>query len=167
MRLVLILGFRSRKVVILACILHYRLKYFAESEELITRSIDHFTTLWDTLPIRRPFSVSVPGMIATTALLYLSPSLEFEEWIDTLKPFHAGLDLYINGLDDTESGSSDTGRNVRSTLELVLDRGVNVWFISFFFFRDTGLNGTCSYLVHDGSGSSTEEISTAVGHGLS
>ena len=116
----------GRKVVILGRILHYRLKYFAESEELLTRTINHFTTLWDTLPIGRPFSVSVLEMIVTTALLYLSRSLEFEEWIDALKLLHTGLDLYINGLDDMESGSLDTGRNVGSTLELVLDSGINV-----------------------------------------
>jgi len=116
----------GRKVVILGRILHYRLKYFAESEELLIRTIHHFTTLWDTLPIGRPFSVSVPEMITTTSLLYLSRSLEFEEWIDALKLLHAGLDFYINGSDDTESGNPDTGRNVKSTLELVLDSGINV-----------------------------------------
>ena len=116
----------ARKVVTLGHILHNRLRYFADSEELLTQTIDLFSTLWDTLPIGHPFSVSTLEMIAVTALLYLSRELKFEEWIDALKLLKAGLDLYINGLDDTESGSLNTARNITSTLELVLDGGVNV-----------------------------------------
>ena len=116
----------ARKVVILGRILHNRLKYFADSEELLTQTIDHFITLWDTLPIGRPFCVSALEMIAGTALLYLSRNVEFEEWIDALKLLQAGLDLYINGLDDMESESLDTVKNITSTLELVLDGGINV-----------------------------------------
>ena len=116
----------ARKVVILGRILHNRLRYFADSEELLTTTIDHFTALWDTLPIGRPFSVSALEMIAATALFYLSRKIGFEEWIDALKLLHAGLDLYINGLDDMESESLNTVKNVTSTLELVLDSDINV-----------------------------------------
>jgi hypothetical protein len=119
----------ARKVVILGHILHKRLRYFAESEEILTQTIDHFTTLWDTLPIGRPFSVSALEMIAVTALLLLSRSLEFEEWIDALKLLKAGIDLYINGLeslDDTESENLNTAKNITSKLKLVLGGGVNI-----------------------------------------
>ena len=116
----------ARKVVILGHILHKRLRYFADSEELLTQTIDHFITLWKTLPIGRPFSVSALDIIAVNALLYLSRNLEFEEWIEALKLLKAGLDLYINGLDDTESEGLNTAKNITSTLELVLDGGVNV-----------------------------------------
>ena len=110
----------ARKVVILGNILHKRLKYFAESEELLTETIDLFITLWDTLPVGRPFCVSTLEMIAVTALLYLSRYLEFEEWIDALKLLQTGLDLHINGLDDAELESLDTVKNITSTLEPVL-----------------------------------------------
>ena len=114
----------ARKVVILSYILHNRLKHFADSEELLTQTINHFTTLWDTLPIGRPFSVSSLEVIAVNALMYLSQCLEFEDWIDALKLLQGGLDLYINGLDGSES--LDTVKNITSTLELVLNGGVNV-----------------------------------------
>ncbi|KIM42751.1 hypothetical protein M413DRAFT_444422 [Hebeloma cylindrosporum] len=113
----------ARKVVMLGRMLHNRLKYFGESEELLTQTIDHFTTLWEILPIGRPFAVSALEMITATALLYLSRSLEFEEWIDALNFLYTGLDLYINGLDDMESEISGTTK--QSTLDLVLDGGIN------------------------------------------
>jgi len=116
----------ARKVVILGRILHNRLRYFADSEELLTKTINHITALWYTLPIGRPFSVSALEMIAATALLYLSRNVGFEEWVDALKLLHAGLDLYINGLDDMESESLDTVKNVTSTLGLVLNSDINV-----------------------------------------
>ena len=109
----------ARKVVVLGHILHNRLKYFAESEELLTQTIDHFITLWDTLPIGRPFCVSALEMIAATTMWYLSREVDFEEWIDVLKLLEVGLDLYINGLDDIESESLNSVKNITSTLELV------------------------------------------------
>ena len=101
----------ARKVVILGRILHNRLRYFADSEELLTQTID----LWDSLPIGRPFFISVLEMMAVTALLHLSRSLEFEEWIDALKLLMDGLHLYINGLDDTKSESLNLAKNITST----------------------------------------------------
>jgi hypothetical protein len=114
----------ARKVVILGHILHKRLRYFTDSEDLLTQTIDHFITVWDTLPIGRPFSVSSLELITVNALLYMSRNLEFEDWIDALKLLQAGLDLYINGLDESES--LDTVKSITSTLELVLNGGVRV-----------------------------------------
>ena len=116
----------ARKVVVLGRVLHTRLKYFAESETSLSQTVDHFTTLWDVLPVGRPFSVSSLEMIATSSLLYLARNLEFEEWIDGLKLLGAGLDLYINGTEVEALEGLDTVKNKLSVLELALDGGINV-----------------------------------------
>ena len=61
------------------------------------------------------------------------------------------------------------GKHPAYTEEKLDNKGSKpMYVVSFDFFSvDTRLNGTCSYLIfHGGSPSSTEEISTAVGHGV-
>jgi len=115
----------AKKVIVLGRILHTRLKYFAESEASLSQTIDHFTTLWDALPVGRPFSVSVLEMIATTTLLNLARTLEFEEWINALKLLGAGLDLYINGTEVEGLEGLETVKHNSFLLELVLHGGIN------------------------------------------
>ena len=69
---------------------------------------------------------------------------------------------------ETSSSSLISSDSTRPTPKRSWIRKAPMYVVFLFrFFGDRRLNGICSYLVfHGGSGSSTEEISTAVGHGV-
>ncbi|KAF8960262.1 CHAT domain-containing protein [Flammula alnicola] len=121
--------FEARKIVVLGRLLRYRLRYFEESDEVLDRTINDFTAIWDLLPHGRPFSASTLEIIVISALLYLAQDWDAEKWSDALRLLRAALELYITG---TVPQKTSLGiKNVVVAAQDLLDGGLRVASFSF------------------------------------